>query len=206
MPRQWFYLLTLISLTLLFVVFWDDSATDRFRDTAAQEDTPQQFPQAYLTGMQTHQYNHNGQLNYRFQAQRLELYEASQPSSTESSQPSPQTQRHDWADITQPNLELYNTAQTPWYLKADTGKALQSGDTIELEGDVVAWQIQPDDSRYELNSPALVVKPEQQFAQTEKPVRISNPYGITEATGMKANLKTKRIELLSNVRGTHVLQ
>ena len=75
-----------------------------------------------------------------------------------------------------------------------------------LQGNVQVWQNRADGDKYELSSDELVVKPEQQFAQTDKPVKISNKYGRTQAVGMKANLKTERVELLSNVRGIHEIE
>jgi lipopolysaccharide export system protein LptC len=47
------------------------------------------------------------------------------------------------------------------------------------------------------------VFPQQQYAQTEQPVRIDGAGGVSTGTGMKAYLKESRIHLLSNVRGQY---
>ena len=45
--------------------------------------------------------------------------------------------------------------------------------------------------------------PQQQYAQTQQPVRIDGAGGVSTGTGMKAYLKESRIHLLSNVRGQY---
>ncbi len=49
----------------------------------------------------------------------------------------------------------------------------------------------------------MTVFPQQEYAQTEQPVRIDGAGGVSTGTGMKAYLKESRIHLLSNVRGQY---
>ncbi|MGF6670288.1 LPS export ABC transporter protein LptC [Pseudomonas monsensis] len=54
-----------------------------------------------------------------------------------------------------------------------------------------------------VTSTRMTVFPQDQYAQTEQPVRIDGAGGVSTGVGMKAYLKESRIHLLSNVRGQY---
>jgi len=67
------------------------------------------------------------------------------------------------------------------------------------------WKVNEHQQKSELVSERLVVKPEQQYVETDKAVMLTTAGSTTRAIGMRAYLKQDKIELLSNVRGTHEL-
>jgi len=78
-----------------------------------------------------------------------------------------------------PELIFYgDNAGTPTILAAESALSLDNGDTLLLENNVLLKQ--------------------------NKPVIINAPRGKTTATGLTADLKKQRIELLSDVRGNYV--
>jgi lipopolysaccharide export system protein LptC len=108
----------------------------------------------------------------------------------------------DYAELSKPELTLFGEDAPPWHIVAEEGKAEDQGDRILLWGKVRIWQTDQD-KLSEFTTPFLIVEPERQYAETDKPVMITSAGSTTQAVGMKAYLKEDRIQLLSRVRGTH---
>ncbi|MCY1250003.1 Lipopolysaccharide export system protein LptC [compost metagenome] len=77
------------------------------------------------------------------------------------------------------------------------------GKQVELIDDVRVARTDAKGRSLLLTTTRMTVFPDEDLAQTEQPVRIQEPNGVTTATGMKAYLKDSRMLLLSNVRGQH---
>jgi len=121
-------------------------------------------------------------------------------------------------ELTNPHLTLHQQDNSLWSIKANSGTVYQETEQIYLAGDVVIERptAQDDLNNQRAQNPALAgikiqtdklhIDSQMQFAQTEDPVVISNQDAQVNAVGMKANLQTKTVELLANVRGIYVPQ
>lgn len=191
LPRNLFYVLVISVITVLFIVLWD-SPPGTFRRIA--EDKKQApYPQTYLTGVETTQYTEKGAISYTFKADKLSLYQRN-PNRKHPS---------DYTLIDAPHIIMYDADKPPWHVSAKHGRANANGTVVRFWGDVLAWQENDKGERSEFSTSLLVVKPESQYAETNKPVMISTADSVTRAVGLQAFLQQNRIKLLSRVRAIH---
>ena len=192
MIRNWLSLTALIGLTLLFLILWE-SPPEGFRRQQADTQPTKFLATTKLENTKTRSFDDTGKLAYTFDAATTQHYQKN---------PKRQTAK-DYTDFTSPYLVFYNDPAHPWHVQAKEGRARKNGTIIDLKGDVVAWKLDADGSRSELTTTYLRLKPEQQYAETNKPVMIDSAGSKTRAVGMKAFLQQDKIELLSRVRGIH---
>lgn len=190
MPKHWISLLILVTLTLLFVVFWESPPAILSAPKAAPNAT---FPASYLVNSHSRQYDEDGTLGFEMRAKKIVHYQAS---------PGKQ-QDTDFAQIESPQLLLHNSGAEPWHISAKRGKSNHNGSRLTLIDDVYAWQINKKGERNELNTDELVLLTEQQYVETNKAVIIAAPGHTITAIGLKANLQKDSLQLLSRVRGVH---
>lgn len=100
-----------------------------------------------------------------------------------------------------PRLTLYKSNQPPWYFNADHGKAIHGKEEVFLWGNVKGYQPPGENSHnMTLLSPTMTVYPDQSYAITHDPVVIQKPHNIVHAIGMKIDLKTSNVTLLSQTQ------
>lgn len=192
MIRNWLSITALIALTLLFITLWE-SPPAQFRREQAQPEKPVHIATTVLHDAKSTSFDAEGKLAYTFKAAETRHYQVN---------PKKQSGK-DYTEFTSPYMVLHHDPTNPWYVQAKQGKAKKNGTIVELWGDVIAWQIDTQGKRSELTTTYLRLKPEQQYAETDKPVMIDTAGNKTQAVGMKAFLQQDRIELLSRVRGIH---
>lgn len=142
-------------------------------------------PDFYLTQAASVQFDENGGLRYRFNAEKLEHFP-----------------KGDYTLVETPDVTLFHRDGTPWYINANQGRITSGSDTIKLWDDVVIRRATPQDP-LQMNTRTLTIVPEQDIAKTKQDVVITNRTGRIDATGMKAYIDENRMELLSNVRVRH---
>lgn len=115
-------------------------------------------------------------------------------------------------------LTLHQQDGSLWSVKANRGTLFQETEQIYLTGDVVIERPNTDtlpapdmqkptsEAGIKIETDRLHIDPNLQTAQTEAPVVIRNREARVNAVGMKANLQTKSVELLANVRGIYAPQ
>lgn len=192
MIRNWLSITALVALTLLFITLWESPPEQFRRDQAKTEKRPH-IVTSILHDAKSTSFDAEGNLAYTFKAAETRHFQKN---------PKKQTAK-DYTEFTSPYMVLMHDPANPWYVQAKQGKARKNGTVIELWGDVIAWQIDANGERSELTTTYLRLKPEQQYAETDKPVMIDAAGSKTRAVGMKAFLQQDRIELLSRVRGIH---
>ncbi|TQV80176.1 LPS export ABC transporter periplasmic protein LptC [Exilibacterium tricleocarpae] len=193
MPRHWLSLAVFAALTLAVVLLWESPPTDLL-GAPAEPAPAATYPSIYLTGVEVVQFDEQGTVNYRFNAERSDHFQR---------KPGRQT-AGDYTEITTPYFIFYNNEGPPRYVRAREGHTDALGQVITLTQDVRVWQKNVDEQlQSELTTPKLVVRPDDQYAETDKPVRMLGADGEVDAIGMKAYFDQDRIELLSRVRGVH---
>lgn len=115
--------------------------------------------------------------------------------------------QNDATTISNPILTLYRKSPKPWHLTADHARALQGISQIRLWSNVIINH--PGDTQNEkttLLTPSLSVFPDKQVATTVAPVVITQPNTKIHAIGMKADLDSGAIHLLSQAVGEYSVQ
>lgn len=132
-------------------------------------------------------FDQQGQLHSKMQANQMKHYV-----------------RHDMSLFTNPDILIYTDDRIPWYITSDHGKSQNGTTKVLLYGNVVLHQPQrPDHPETTINTTELTVYPKRSFAETDKPVQIKRPGTVIHGKGIKANLKTGVIRLLTQSRGVY---
>lgn len=105
----------------------------------------------------------------------------------------------DTTELTRPRLVLYREDGPPWQVRAEQGWVGPEGAEVHLENDVRMTRRRPPAGETRLTTPFLVVFPERDYAETDRPVTITDPQGRTEGVGMEAYLEEQRLVLLDEV-------
>ncbi|WP_316933358.1 LPS export ABC transporter periplasmic protein LptC [Marinobacter sp. AL4B] len=105
------------------------------------------------------------------------------------------------AVMEQPRATLHGEGDpVPWNVEADQGSLLQNDDLVNLNGNVVIHrQLQGSETTFETDE--LTLNNTEGTVYTDQPVIITEPHGTTKATGMKAWLDDRILELNSQVEG-----
>lgn len=106
--------------------------------------------------------------------------------------------------LTQPHMTIFRPDAAPWQIHAEYASASDGRRLIVLRDDVLIENPEAGAShRIRLTTRDLRVLPEREYAETDQPVTIRQHIGVTHATGMRADLKAGRVQLLNDVRGTY---
>lgn len=187
-PLPW---LAIIALLVLAFILWEKSPS--VLSTPAPTEASE-FPYAFMTDIETLEYDEEGKLRYRMVTLAAKHFQAN------LNQASPK----DYTLIEEPRLAFFSENDTaPWHLSAMEGRSDNNGQQIMLRTDVVAEQISTSQGLIRASTSELYVKIGEQYAETDKAVKMRAQQGEIETVGMQAFLNEDRIELLSHVRGTY---
>ncbi|WP_374440057.1 LPS export ABC transporter periplasmic protein LptC [Pseudomonas panipatensis] len=178
-------ILALIAVLLVALGYYWNVRLDLF----TERNIPQSNDAIDFYALSAHsiQYRVDGTLGYEMTADRLEHMKAT-----------------DITNVTTPDLYFFRAGDTlPWHVQSVRAEVAPQGKQVELIDDVRVQRTDAQNRNLLLNTTRLTVFPDQDYAQTEQPVKITEPNGVTTAVGMKAYLKDSRMLLLSNVRGQH---
>lgn len=134
--------------------------------------------------------NAEGRPGYQLQAQSLRHYADD-----------------DTTDVNLPQMTMYSQGAPPWFARAEQAHATAGGETVLLRDQVRVRRLtNVKGDRLEIQTSLLRVVPAKDYADTAEPVTIVSDLGVTHAVGMRADLKQKQIDLLSQVRGVYAAQ
>ena len=106
------------------------------------------------------------------------------------------------AILTQPHITLLEAPAT-WEAQAQNGVVFIEQQTIDLSGNVVLKQIPKAGADVILTTDKLHINAGQKTLETTSKVKIHSGKDTIIATGLKANLATGQLELLSRVQGQY---
>ena len=140
------------------------------------------------------EYDTSGALDYHLQSQSITHYP-----------------HNDTTLLQAPFLTSYSENGQMTTSRSDNGKLLPGGKDIELWDHVVITQTSPkkstsSSSRHQdlrMDTDFITIYPDQQIAETARPVRITDTIGETQAIGMTVYYKQGKLQLKSRVRGVY---
>lgn len=187
---QW---LVPISVLIGAAILWEKSPTELITPNLSLNS--KEFPYAFMTDIETFEYNDEGKLRFALRTPAANYYQL------DPSAPSDQ----DYTLIEQPNIVFYSLKDTaPWHLSAAQGRSDAKGEDVRLTTEVVAEQQSTTQGLIQVTTSELHINIQQQYAETDKAVKMRAQQGQIETVGMRAFLNEDRIELLAEVRGTYV--
>jgi len=107
------------------------------------------------------------------------------------------------AELTAPDLTLYDRDSTAWQIRAETGTLLgrsvggSGEDEVRLRDNVRLEPIERRD-RARLSTAALTLYPERKYAETDQAVIIDGEGGRTAAAGLEGDLQRGLLKLFSS--------
>lgn len=108
-------------------------------------------------------------------------------------------------ELSAPRLTLYSEnapAAPPWQLDAARALIAQDGKDVHLTGGVHISQQRPSGA-LELLTERMLLRPDEQYAETSAPLTLTEPGIRVDAVGMRYWMDKGRLELLAQVRGIH---
>lgn len=152
--------------------------------------TPQQQKGAadlVIHGAKTRHFNQEGTLAYRVDAEKITFFKF---------------ERRDRADLTEPRILFYQQDEPKWRTESRSGVAHNNGRRVVLRGDVEITEM-PAPGGIKLNTQSITIKPREEYAETDKVVKITAGPNSTTGKGLRAFLKEDRVEILSDVKSSY---
>lgn len=115
-----------------------------------------------------------------------------------------QFEQRQFATMESPEAWLAHTSEDqPWHLVADHGKLEQESMILTLTGNVIITTTDARGRQATLSTSRLELDNDRRTVMTDQPVTIRDPAGTTRATGMKAWMDDRILELQSDVEGIY---
>lgn len=144
-------------------------------------------PDGFVVNGRYRSFDQNGQLETVVYSPRIEQFEA-----------------RNLATMVLPDATLYDPeSATTWRLIANQGELRKEQDIIELEGDVLVRRPLANGEVGTLEAEHLTLDNKQRTVYTDTPVVLREAHGVTRATGMKAWIDDRVVELKSQVKGRY---
>ncbi|AMQ90898.1 LPS export ABC transporter periplasmic protein LptC [Marinobacter sp. LQ44] len=176
-----------LAVTALATVFlmWQDEEGENVRGDAAELRGPSEPDSFIIEGRYT-TWDEQGNLKMSISSPRIEQFDDT-----------------NYATMNAPRARIFSEQATPpWIIEADEGSLRQDDDQVILTGNVVVLR-QTDDSEATLKTESLTLDNRQGTVHTDQPVTITEPFGVTQANGMKAWVNERILELNSRVEGQY---
>jgi len=176
-------LVAVIGATLYLM--WRSDERDMTNPEASQLRGPSE-PDSFVVDSFYRTWDKQGNLELKLTSPRIEQFE-----------------ENNRAILEQPKARVYGEPDSPpWIIEADQGSLRQTKGLLYLTGDVVVTQ-RSEDSEVTLTTEALTLNNRENTVYTDQPVTITEPFGVTQATGMKAWVDQRILELNSRVEGQY---
>ncbi|MCB1737162.1 MAG: LPS export ABC transporter periplasmic protein LptC [Gammaproteobacteria bacterium] len=161
--------------------------------TRFEEPPMRHAPDAWLIDATTTAMNESGKPHYRVLSERQDHYRDDETS-----------------DHVRPYVTIFRPEGPPWHVHADHAWVSAEGDLVLLKGDVFmdrhAW-VDATGERHEhqeLITRNMLLRPEEDYAETDEEVFLTSESSRTDAIGMRAYINIDRVQFLSRVRSRHV--
>jgi len=152
------------------------------------------FPQFYMKEVETREFDAQGKLHYQLSTPQVTHYQVHPDGPTDG----------DYTLIEQPDMGFYDAeGAAPWLVNAKTGRSETNGQLIRLLDNVLIQQQTPNQGLIQITTTELRVRPSEQFAETDKAVKMRSAKGQIDAIGMDADLAQSRLQLKSQVKAVY---
>ncbi|MGC8121143.1 LPS export ABC transporter periplasmic protein LptC [Marinobacter sp. VGCF2001] len=176
-----------LAITVLATVFlmWQSDEPVSTGDAASELRGPAE-PDGFVVGGRYRSWDEQGNLQIILTSPRIEQFEDTGT-----------------ARLSEPEARLFSQdSPEPWLVNADEGNLRQGNEQLELTGNVELVR-QQDARRAILETEALTLDNKHGTVYTDRPVTITEPFGVTRSTGMKAWINERVLELNSRVEGQY---
>jgi lipopolysaccharide export system protein LptC len=186
LSRPWVRTLGLATtIVALFFLLWQSDEPSEPVDAAALRGESE--PDGFVVNGRYLSFDETGQLTARFQSPRIEQFEARNETLMES-----------------PEATLYGEpGNAPWQVRANEGRFMEAKDLVHLTGDVRVFREAEGGRPLTLTTSTLTLDNTERTVYTDAPVELTDSFSLTRATGMKAWIDDRILELNSQVEGRY---
>lgn len=143
-------------------------------------------PDFYLTGVAARTMDEHGKLQHRMSAERIVHYGDD-----------------DSSELLEPRFYAYDEQGPRWEVSSERGNSSGDGKVVRLSGAVTMTQLRDAEGR--LHTRDLLLRPREDYVETAAGVTFADATSRIGAVGLRGHIgENGRLELLANVRGTHV--
>ncbi len=184
--RPWVRTLGLAgTVVALFFLLWQSDEPSEPVDAATLRGESE--PDGFVVNGRYLSFDETGRLTTRFQSPRIEQFESRSETIMES-----------------PRATLYGEPGTaPWRIQANEGRFLEAESLVYLIGDVQITREAENGRPLTLTTTALTMDNAERTVYTEAPVELTDAFSLTRATGMKAWIDDRILQLDSQVEGRY---
>lgn len=184
--RPWVRTLGLaVTIVALFFLLWQSDESSEPVDAAALRGESE--PDGFVVNGRYLSFDETGRLTAHFESPRIEQFEARNETIMES-----------------PNATLYGEpGNAPWRVQANKGQFMEAEDLVYLTGDVRVSQQAQGGRPLTLTTSTLTLDNAERTVYTDAPVELTDSFSLTRATGMKAWIDDRILELDSEVEGRY---
>jgi lipopolysaccharide export system protein LptC len=152
------------------------------------------FPQIYMKAVETREFDAQGKLHYQLSTPQITHYQVNPEGPSDG----------DYTLIERPDMAFYDAeAKAPWLVTANSGRSEADGELIRLLDNVLIRQQTSTQGLIEITTSELQVRASEQFAETDKAVKMRSAKGQIDAIGMDADLAQSRLQLKSQVKAVY---
>jgi lipopolysaccharide export system protein LptC len=152
------------------------------------------FPQIYMKEVETREFDAQGKLHYQLSTPQVTHYQVNPDGPSNG----------DYTLIERPDMAFYDAeSNAPWLVTAETGRSEANGQLLRLLDNVLIQQQTPTQGLIQITTSELHVRASEQFAETDKAVKMRSAKGQIDAIGMDADLAQSRLQLKSQVKAVY---
>jgi len=149
--------------------------------------TPDELPDTYVNHANVTSYDIQGNPKYRLTSTQITHYPGEKD-----------------AEILKPLVFIFQPQGTPWKIQAQKGRVTSDGERVQLDQQVmISRQGSLQNSFSQLESEQLFVWPKQEYAESDKAVKITTNDTVVTAVGLEADLYEQQYHLLTQVKVKH---
>lgn len=176
-----------IVVVVVLLGWWVQQGEDKSREFGSVDT---RVPDHYFKGLTVTTMNAAGIPSHRLDAEALKYYAD-----------------ENMADLVKPRLFAFRDDGLVWRIQSDQAQAYSEGTSLWLQGNVELVR-QPVDGAEAMTvvMQDLWVYPEREYASSDAVVVIKQGMDKTQGEGLRVDLKKGYIQLLSNVKGSYVLE
>ncbi|MBL3554976.1 MULTISPECIES: LPS export ABC transporter periplasmic protein LptC [Marinobacter] len=184
--RPWVRTLSLAgTIVALFFLLWQSDEPSE--PTDAESLRGESEPDGFVVNGHYLSYDETGRLTTQFRSPRIEQFESRSETVMAS-----------------PRATLYGDGGSPpWQVEANEGRLLEADDLVHLTGNVKVTREAEDAPPLTLTTAVLTLNNRDRTVYTDEPVKLTDAAGVTTATGMKAWIDDRILELDSQVEGLY---
>jgi lipopolysaccharide export system protein LptC len=185
-PRSRYWLPLLPLLVLLAFVYWLDKQAQQ--EIVMAVNNQRHDPDGIMNNFHATKMDLQGVPHFLLEAKELRHYPD-----------------HDTTELDMPHMTVLTQDRPPVLINGNRGNISSKGDEVIFRDNVsVLREPVGDQSAMTLRTEYLRVLPNQDWANTDKPVTMVDAYNTIHAIGMEMDNKTRILKLLSQVRSEHL--